>query len=189
MAAPTRREKASTPGPSQFFTPEGGPWGRCFLPRKAGEKRYWLVKSEPDVFSWDDLLKARQRTTHWNGVRNFSARNFMRDGMKKGDLVFFYHSNAEPPGIVGICEVSREAYPDATAFDPDHDGYDEKSSPTNPIWFMVDLRAVEPLPKPVTLPMLKSAKGLEQMALIRTGRLSVTPVTSAEWKTILAMAK
>jgi predicted RNA-binding protein with PUA-like domain len=189
MPEKTRRETPADASPSQFFTKEGGPWGRCFLPRRPGEKRYWLVKSEPDVFSWDDLLKAKKRTTHWNGVRNFSARNFMRDGMKMGDLVFFYHSNAEPPGIVGICEVAREAYPDTTAFDQDHDGYDEKSSPANPTWFMVDLRAVEPLPNMVTLPMLKSAKGLEQMALIRTGRLSVIPVTADEWKTILALAR
>ena len=189
MPPKPRRETTPDASPSQFFTKEGGPWGRCFLPRRPGEKRYWLVKSEPDVFSWDDLLKAKKRTTHWNGVRNFSARNFMRDGMKTGDLVFFYHSNAEPPGIVGICEVAREAYPDTTAFDQDHDGYDEKSSPANPTWFMVDLRAVEPLPNMVTLPMLKAAKGLEQMALIRTGRLSVIPVTADEWKTILAMAR
>jgi predicted RNA-binding protein with PUA-like domain len=174
---------------SQFFTAKGGPWGKCFLPRTTGEKRHWLVKSEPHVFSWDDLLKAPNRTTHWNGVRNFTARNFMRDGMKAGDLVFFYHSNAEPPGIVGICEVSREAYPDLTALDPSNYGYDAKASAANPIWVMVDLRALESLPQPVTLPMLKGAKALKQMALIRTGRLSVIPVTPLEWKTIMEMSR
>ncbi len=174
---------------SQFFTAEGGPWGKCFLPRAKDEVRYWLVKSEPDVFSWGDLLKAPKRTTNWNGVRNFAARNFMRDAMKMGDSVFFYHSNAEPPGIVGICEVVREGYPDATAFDPDHDGYDEKSSPKDPTWFMVDLRAKEALPNMVTLPMLKASRPLAQIALIRTGRMSVIPVTPAEWKTILALGR
>lgn len=184
-----RKPARSASARSQFFTADGGPWGQCFEPRAEGERRHWLVKSEPDVFSWEDLMASPKRTTHWNGVRNFTARNFMRDGMKKGDLVFFYHSNAEPPGVVGICEVSRESYPDSTAFDPRHDGYDEGSSPENPTWFMVDLRAVESLPRPVTLPMLKASKPLARMALIRTGRLSVIPVSPAEWGTIVAMGQ
>ena len=188
-AKPVAPKAAAPFKPSQFATANGGPWGKCFLPRSASEKRYWLVKSEPDVFSWDDLLKAPRRTTHWNGVRNFAARNFMRDGMKAGDRVFFYHSNATPPGIVGICEVSREAYPDPTALDPSHYGYDAKASIENPIWIMVDLRAVEALSRPVTLPMLKGAKALKEMALIRTGRLSVIPVTPAEWNAILEMSR
>ena len=173
---------------SPFFTAGGGPWGKCFLPRAPGEKRFWLVKSEPQVFSWDDLWAAPRRTTHWNGVRNFSARNFMRDAMKKGDRVFFYHSNAEPSGVVGICEVARESYPDFTAFDRGHDGFDAGSSPEDPTWFMVDLRAVKSLERPVTLPRLKATKSLQQMALIRTGRLSVIPLTPVEWDTIVAMA-
>ncbi len=172
---------------SQFSTPEGGPWGKCFTPRTKGEMRHWLVKSEPDVFSWDHLMAAPKRTTHWNGVRNFSARNFMRDGMKKSDLVFFYHSNANPSAVVGICEVAREAYPDPTAFEPDHYGYDEKSSPKDPTWFMVDVRAVKALKTPVSLADLKAEPSLSQMALIRTGRLSVIPVTPREWETIVAM--
>lgn len=147
------------------------------------------MKSEPDVFSWADLMGAPKRTTHWNGVRNFTARNFMRDGMKKGDRVFFYHSNAQPPAVVGVCEVVREGYPDPTAQDATHDGYDERASPQNPIWFMVDLRAVEPLPNPVPLPALKAAKPLAHMALIRTGRLSVIPVSRAEWDAILRMSQ
>lgn len=188
----TARPKAGTAGAkaavpaSQFSTPEGGPWGKCLLPRTKGETRYWLVKSEPDVFSWDHLMAAPKRTTHWNGVRNFSARNFMRDGMKKGDLVFFYHSNADPSAIVGICEVAREAYPDTTAFEPG-DYYDEKSTPKDPIWFMVDIRAVKALKRPVSLADLKAEPSLSQMALIRTGRLSVIPITPTEWETIVAM--
>jgi predicted RNA-binding protein with PUA-like domain len=174
---------------SQFFTAAGGPWGKCFLPRSPGERRYWLVKSEPGVFSWDDLVASPRRTTHWDGVRNFAARNFMRDGMKLGDLVFYYHSMADSQSIVGICEVVREAYPDATQFDGKHYGYDEDAKPDAPTWYMVDLRAVEPLARPVTLQALKATKSLAQMALIRTGRLSVIPVTSAEWETIIAMGR
>lgn len=175
--------------PSQFATPEGGPWGKCFLPRTIGEKRYWLVKSEPETFGWADLVRAPNQTTHWDGVRNHAARNFLRDGMRHGDLVFFYHSSTEPSAIVGICEVQREAYPDHTALDPAHPGYDPDSSPAKPTWFMVDLRAVEPLPTPVTLAMIKKAKALAQMALLRIGRLSVTPVTPAEWQAILALSR
>jgi len=190
--APAKRAAAKpklAAEPSQFATAAGGPWGKCFLPRKAGERRYWLVKSEPEVFSWDDLTAATDRTTHWDGVRNFAARNFLRDGMKHGDQVFFYHSMANPQAIVGICEVAREAYPDYTAFDPAHPGFDAESSPAKPTWFMVDLRAVDKMPSPVTLPMIKRAKALAQMALLRIGRLSVTPVTEREWRAVLALAK
>jgi predicted RNA-binding protein with PUA-like domain len=175
--------------PSQFSTPDGGPWGKCFLPRTNGEKRYWLVKSEPETFGWSDLVRAPNQTTHWDGVRNHAARNFLRDGMRHGDLVFFYHSSTDPSAIVGICEVQREAYPDHTALDPAHPGYDPESSPAKPTWFMVDLRVVEPLPTPVTLAMIKKAKALAQMALLRIGRLSVTPVTPAEWQAILALSR
>ena len=188
MAA--KKKPAKPPiAPSQFFTPDGGPWGKCFLPRSPGERRYWLVKSERDVFSWDDLWQSPRRTTHWDGVRNYAARNFMRHGMKRGDLVFFYHSNADPQAIHGICEVVREGYPDDTAFDPAHHGFDEDSSPDDPAWFMVDLRAVESIARPVTLPAMKAARSLAQMALIRTGRLSVIPLTPAEWETIIAMGR
>ena len=164
------------------------PWAAALAPRRAGERRYWLVKSEPDVFSFDDLLRIHNKTTHWNGVRNFVARNFMRDGMKLGDQVFFYHSSTEPPAIVGICEVVREAYPDDSAFDAASDGYDEKSERERPTWFMVDLRAVAQFTRPVTLAELKARPELAGMALLRIGRLSVTPVTAAEWETIRAMA-
>ena len=145
------------------------------------------MKSEPETFSFDDLLAAPGRTTHWDGVRNHAARNFMRDGMARGDEVFFYHSMATPQAIVGICEVVREAYPDPTAFDASHPQYDEKSDPASPTWYMVDLRAVRPLARPVTLPEIKKKKELASMALLRIGRLSVSPVTPREWDTILAM--
>ncbi len=190
-AATLRRAAAAprTATVSQFFTSKGGPWGKCFLPRAKGARRFWLVKSEPLEFSWDDLLASPGQTTRWDGVRNHAARNFLRDGMKLGDLVFFYHSDADPSAIVGVCEVAHEAYPDLTAFDPAHDGYDPDSTPATPTWFVVDLRAVEALPRPVTLAMIKRTKALAQMALLRVGRLSVTPVTSAEWKVITALAR
>ena len=166
-----------------------GAWAPVFAPRAAGEVRYWLVKSEPDTFSYTDLEKAPRKTTTWDGVRNFVARNFLRDGMKKGDQVFFYHSSTKPQAIVGVCEVAKEAYPDATAFDANHDGYDEKSDRDDPTWFAVDLKAVGPLERPVTLAELKAHKDLANMAMLRIGRLSVTPVTKKEWETIRSMAK
>lgn len=167
---------------------QDGAWAKWFV-RKPGETRYWLVKSEPDVFSFDQLLTAPKQTTCWDGVRNFSARNFLRDGMKKGDQVFWYHSNATPQAIVGVCEVVKEGYPDHTALDPRHDHFDEQSDPAAPTWFMVDLKAVRRLTRPVTLAAIKTTASLSEMALIRTGRLSVIPVTTAEWKTILKMAE
>lgn len=168
---------------------EGSPWAYVFTPRAPGEKRYWLVKSEPSTFSFDDLLAAKDRTTSWDGVRNFVARNFMRDGMKVGDQVYFYHSSVNPQAIVGVAEVVREAYPDKTAFDKSHHGYDSDSDPDDPTWFMVDLRAVAPLAKPVTLPEIKTRPELAGMVLLRIGRLSVTPVTVKEWETIQSMGR
>lgn len=166
-----------------------GAWAHVFAPRQKGEVRYWLVKSEPDTFSFDDLQKLPKKTTMWDGVRNFVARNFIRDGMQRGDGVFFYHSSTKPQAIVGMCEVAREAYADPTAFDAAHAGFDEKSDRDDPTWFAVDLKAIEALPRPVTLVELKANKALEGMALLRIGRLSVTPVTHREWETILQMAK
>src|SRR5688572_21031583 len=121
--------------------------------------RRWLVKSEPETFSWDDLWKSPKRTTSWEGVRNYQARNLLRE-MRKGDFVFFYHSSTDPTAIVGICEVAREAYPDHTQFDRKSHYYDPKSAEDDPRWFMVDLRAREPLPRPVTLAELRTTKGL-----------------------------
>ena len=150
---------------------------------------HWLLKSEEDVFSFDDLLKAPKKTTCWDGVRNYQARNTLRDLMKKGDRCFFYHSNSEPTGIAGICEVVTEGYPDHTAFDPDDDHFDEKSKPEAPTWFMVDVKAVQKLPRVLTLAELKGVKGLERMVLLQKGsRLSVQPVTAKEWATICALA-
>jgi predicted RNA-binding protein with PUA-like domain len=166
-----------------------GAWAETFTPRKSGEKRYWLVKSEPETFSFDDLLAAPRKTMHWDGVRNHVARNFMRDGMQVGDRVFFYHSSTNPQAIVGICEVAREAYPDHTALDPKHDAYDPKSDPDDPTWYMVDLRAVERLKRPVTLAEIKKRPELAKMALLRIGRLSVSPVTEKEWDVIRAMGE
>ena len=149
---------------------------------------FWLVKSEPEEFSIDDLYRRPKRTEHWDGVRNYQARNFMRDGMKKGDRVFFYHSNCETPGIVGIAEVVREAYPDHTAFDPDDPHYDPKSDPDDPRWLMVDVKYVRKLKRTIPLSELKDNPALEDMALVRKGnRLSVMPVTEDQWQTILDM--
>ena len=152
-------------------------------------KRYWLVKSEPDVFSFDDLLKAPKKTTHWDGVRNSEARITMRDDMKKGEGVFFYHSSSDPTGIVGICEVVKEAYPDHTAFDAKDPHFDPKSKKDAPTWYMVDLKAVKKLPRLVTLAELKGVKGLEKMVLLQRGsRLSVQPVTAKEWEIVTELA-
>jgi predicted RNA-binding protein with PUA-like domain len=152
-------------------------------------RRYWLVKSEPHSFSFDDLLASPGRTTHWDGVRNFQARNTMRDDMKLGDLVFFYHSSTDPAAIVGIAEVVRESYPDHTAFDRKDSHYDPKSKPDSPTWMMVDLRAREALPKPITLAELREVKGLEKMVLLQKGsRLSVQPVTPKEWEIVCKLA-
>ena len=155
----------------------------------ASARHYWLVKSEPSVFSFDDLLALPGRTTHWDGVRNYQARNTMRDGMKKGDHVFFYHSSTDPAAIVGIAEVVREAYPDPSAFDPRDSHFDPKSRKEAPTWVVVDLKAVEKLARPVTLTELRGVKGLEKMTLLQKGsRLSVQPVTAGEWKVIATLA-
>lgn len=164
-------------------------WAPFFAPREFGERHYWLVKSEPDVFSFNDLLRKHNKTTHWDGVRNFVARNFLRDGMKLGDRVFFYHSSTGEPGIVGICEVVREAYPDPMQFDAASDYYDKKATKEKPYWFMVDLRAVAQMTHPVLLTAIKVKRELRHMALLRIGRLSVTPVTITEWNVITQMAE
>jgi predicted RNA-binding protein with PUA-like domain len=183
---PKRKRKAA---PRKTPATKKSSWAAAFAPREFGERRYWLVKTEPDVFSFDDLLRKHNKTTHWDGVRNFVARNFMRDGMKLGDRVFFYHSSNGDPGIVGICEVMREAYPDPAQFDPASDYYEKKATKEKPYWFMVDLRAVAQLTHPVTLTAIKARKELKHMALLRIGRLSVTPVSLTEWNVITQMAE
>lgn len=152
--------------------------------------RRWLVKSEPEAFSWDDLWTAKGRRTHWDGIRNYQVRNFIRDDIKKGDLVLYYHSNAKPPGVVGIAEVVREAYPDPTQFDPKDGHYDPGSDPTDPRWLMFDLKAKRRLPRLVSLQELKKNPALEEMLVVQRGqRLSIQPVTAAEWDEVLAMAQ
>jgi predicted RNA-binding protein with PUA-like domain len=151
--------------------------------------RYWLVKSEPDVFSFADLQAAPKKTTCWDGVRNYQARNTLRDEMKQGDRCFYYHSNAEPSGIAGICEVVREGYPDHSAFDKKDPHYDPKSKPDAPTWFMVDVKAVKAFPRLIALGELREVVALKGMVLLQKGsRLSVQPVTKKEWETICAMA-
>ncbi|HJQ22205.1 MAG TPA: EVE domain-containing protein [Gemmatimonadaceae bacterium] len=189
MSAKKENSKKTTARKAAASKPtSGGAWDTVFRPRTPGERRYWLVKSEPEVFSFDDLLRAPKQTTHWNGVRNYVARNFMRDGMRQGDRVFYYHSGAAP-AIVGVAEVVRAGYPDDTAFDPASEGFDEKSDPASPTWFMVDLKAAERLPRAVTLAEMKKQPTLKQMALLRIGRLSVTPVTPEEWEVILRLSR
>lgn len=151
-------------------------------------RNYWLMKSEPSAFSFEDLRTAKNQTTCWDGVRNYQARNTMRDSMRAGDGVLFYHSNADPPCIPGIAEVVREGYPDHTAFDPKDRHYDPKSRKESPVWYMVDIKFVQAFKGPVTLPMIRTAKGLEKMVLVRPGsRLSVQPVTPREWEIILRL--
>jgi len=148
---------------------------------------YWLMKTEPGTFSWDDLKKSPRKTTMWEGVRNYQARNLLRDQIKKGDLVLFYHSNANPPGVVGTATVVKEAYPDPTQFDRKSKYHDPKSNPDKPRWFVVDIKAGRALKRMISLPELREMKGLDDMVLLRKGsRLSVQPVSAKEWKTILA---
>ncbi len=149
---------------------------------------YWLFKSEPETFSIDDLAAQPGQTDHWDGVRNYQARNFMRDRMQVGDLGFFYHSNTKPPGIVGIVEIARAAYPDHTAFDPEDPHYDPKSDPDNPRWYMVDVRLVRRLDRKITLDELKQRPEISDLALVKKGnRLSIMPVTEQQWDFILSL--
>jgi predicted RNA-binding protein with PUA-like domain len=154
----------------------------------ASERRYWLLKSEPEVFSFDDLLAAKGRTTGWDGVRNYKARNLLRDEVRVGDGVLFYHSNAEPPGVAGVARVVRAGYPDPSQFDPRSPHVDAASPRESPRWFAVDVQAVRALPRFVPLPELKAAPGLEAMGVVRRGnRLSVQPVSPAEWSLVLRL--
>ena len=151
--------------------------------------QYWLMKSEPDVFSIDHLRQRPRKTEHWDGIRNYQARNFMRDQMKVGDLAFFYHSNCDEPGVVGIMEIVSSAYPDHTAFDSKQKYFDADSTPENPRWLMVDVRFKKKFKQAVTLQAIKAQKRLSNMRLVQRGnRLSILPVTSGEWKMILNMA-
>ena len=147
--------------------------------------QYWLMKSEPDEFSIDDLAKSPRKTGPWTGVRNYQARNFMRDRMQVGDGVLFYHSSCPEPGIAGLAEVAHAAYPDATQFDPKSKYYDAKSTRENPRWLHVDVKFVKKTPL-LSLDEMRAMPALRDMVTLRRGnRLSITPVTPAEWKAIL----
>ena len=151
--------------------------------------KYWLLKSEPDVFSLEDLKNCPNQTEPWDGIRNYQARNLMRDEMKVGDQAFFYHSRQAEPAIVGTVKVVREAYPDHTSWDPSSKYFDEKSSPENPRWLMVDVQFESEFSNPVTLKELRGVPELKEMFLLRKGmRLSVQPVTEEEFQLILAIA-
>jgi predicted RNA-binding protein with PUA-like domain len=151
--------------------------------------RYWLIKSEPDAFSIDDLKNAPGKKDHWDGIRNYQARNFIRDDMQMGDLAFFYHSSCKPPGIVGVSEIVSEAYPDHTAFDPNEKYYDAGSDPENPRWMMVDVKYRRKTKRMISLEEIKQqADKLEGFPLIRRGnRLSIMPVSKEHWDFILSL--
>ena len=149
-------------------------------------KQFWLMKSEPEVFGLDTLAKLPAQTTMWDGVRNYQARNMMRDQFQLGDEAFFYHSNCAEPGVVGVVEVVRTAYADPTQFDPASEYFDPKSTPDQPRWFVVDVRLQRKLSRTITLTEMKDDPALADMALVRRGnRLSVMPVTAAQWRHIL----
>ena len=152
------------------------------------ERNYWLFKSEPTSYSFQDLLGEKDQTAEWDGVRNYQARNFMRDAMKVGDGVLFYHSSNQAPAVIGTATVAREGYPDFTAWDSGSGKYDPKSTPDNPIWYMVDIKADRELARPVTLTEIKQLPQLESMMLVRRGmRLSIQPVTKNEWDEIFSL--
>jgi predicted RNA-binding protein with PUA-like domain len=150
--------------------------------------KYWLMKSEPDVFGIDDLKRVKKEP--WDGVRNYQARNFMRDEMKKGDKILFYHSNTKVPGVVGIMEVSKEAFPDHTSWDKKSKYYDPKSTEENPRWFMVEVKYVKKFPRTVSLQEMKDIKALSEMKILQKGnRLSITSVTKKEFDHISKVAE
>ena|SRR3990167_2604036 len=150
--------------------------------------RYWLLKSEPSCFSIDDLQQSPNQTTHWDGVRNYQARNYLRDQMQPGDAAFFYHSNCKTPGITGIVKIISNAYPDYTAFDPNSEHPDLSSNPDNPRWFMVDVQFVEKFENIISLAELKQHPELHQLALLKKGnRLSVSTISEQAWNYIMSI--
>jgi predicted RNA-binding protein with PUA-like domain len=154
-----------------------------------GPQGYWLMKSEPTTFSIDDLIRSPKHVTYWDGVRNYQARNFMRS-MAVGDQVLFYHSNADPPEVVGIAEVVKTAYPDSTQFDKKDKHYDPESKPSEPRWDMVDIKYVRKFARALTLDELRKENKLNGMVLLKKGsRLSVQPVTPLEWRHIMKLAE
>ena len=151
------------------------------------DRRYWLLKSEPGSYSYADLQGEDDQTAEWDGVRNYQARNLLRDEMKAGDGVLFYHSSTKPQAVIGTAVVVQEGYPDDTAWDPASDHPDPKSTPDKPIWYMVDIKAERELKRQVTLAEIRDTPGLEKMVLVNRSRLSVQPVSSKEWEIIVAM--
>lgn len=149
--------------------------------------RYWLFKSEPSCFSFQDLQARPDATEHWDGVRNFQARNFLRDEIAVGDQVLFYHSSIPEPAIVGLCSVVRAGYPDHTALDPAADHFDPKASPDKPIWYMVDVRADQPLPQPIPLATIRQHPLLQEMPLVNRSRLSIQPLTDDQFRILLKL--
>jgi len=151
--------------------------------------RYWLFKSDPETFGWDDLARAPKQTTRWDGIRNYQARNSLRDDVRLGDGVLFHHSQSDPPAIVGIAAVSRAGYPDETQFESRSPHFDSKAQRDAPRWFAVDIRLERGFPKPVPLTLLRATPGLDAMVLLQKGsRLSVQPVSAAEWKIVVRLA-
>ncbi len=156
---------------------------------KSAGRRYWLFKSEASCYSIDDLATEKRQTTFWDGVRNYQARNMLRDDVQVGDGVLFYHSNANPMTIAGVCQVVKAAYADTTAFDPNEQHYDPKSDPDNPTWFMVDIKLVQKFDPPLTREQVKAEPKLADMVLLQRGsRLSIQPVTAQEWGVIHKLA-
>jgi predicted RNA-binding protein with PUA-like domain len=151
--------------------------------------RYWLLKSEPDVFAIQHLAKAPRKTTFWDGIRNYQARNFLRDEIKKGDGVLFYHSNADPPAVAGTAVVVKEATPDPSQFDAASDKYDAGAKESDPRWFGIEIQLDEIFPRVVPLDEIKATPALAKMVLVQRSRLSVQPVTEEEWKVILKMGR
>lgn len=149
---------------------------------------YWLLKSEPDTFSYHHLVNSSGQRTVWDGVRNYQARNLLRDAMQLGDMAFFYHSSCKEPAIVGICQVVRTHAIDTSAFDPNSPYFDAKSNPDSPRWISVEVQAVKALATPVTLKAMRNEEALAEMVLLTQPRLSVQPVTEQQWRHVLAMA-
>ena len=157
--------------------------------QKKAPRQFWLFKSEPTCFSIDDLAQAPKQTTYWDGVRNYQARNFLRDSIAVGDGVLYYHSTVDPMAIVGTAKVVKAGYPDHTAFVPEEDHYDPKSDPDNPTWYMVDIQLSQVFKEPLTRAMLQAVPELGEMVLLQRGsRLSVQPVREAEWRAVLKLA-
>lgn len=150
---------------------------------------YWLMKSDPDTYGWENLKAEKNKTDHWEGVRNYQARNYIRS-MKKGDLAFFYHSVIKPLAIFGTVKIVKEAYPDPTQFDPESKYFDSKSKESDPRWSVVDVKVHKEFSSPITLEELRETPGLEDMVLLRKGsRLSIMPVTEAEWEIVMGLRK